>query len=71
MEEVSYLVTMRTSPQTYWHLRIDGVNPCDPPCYLTINQSENRAQADHTPWDPVPQLAFKNTSLGLPWWCSG
>ena len=42
------------SPQTYWCLRIDNVNPC----YLTISQSESCARADHLPWD--------SSSLTLP-----
>ena len=29
MEEVNYMMAMSTSPQTYWSLRIDNVNPCD------------------------------------------
>ena len=33
------------------------------PCYLTVNQSENYAQADHVPCDPLPHTVFKNPSL--------
>ena len=33
------------------------------PCYLTINQSENCVQADHTPYDLLPHTVFRNSSL--------
>ena len=33
------------------------------PCHLAINHSENFAQADHTPHDPLPHTVFKNPSL--------
>ena len=39
--------------------------PVTPPCYLTVNQSENCTQADHIPWDVLPHLAFKNALLKL------
>ena len=33
------------------------------PHYLTVNQAENYAQADHVPYDPLPHTVFKNPSL--------
>ena len=33
------------------------------PCYLTINQSEDCAQADHAPCDSLPHIVFQNPSL--------
>ena len=39
------------------------LTPVTPPCYLTINQSENCARADHIPWNALPHLAFKNALL--------
>ena len=39
------------------------LSPVTLPCYLTINQSENCAQADHIPWNALPHLAFKNVLL--------
>ena len=43
--------------------RLKMLTPKIPPCYLTINQSENCAQAEHTPCDPLPHTVFKNPSL--------
>ena len=58
MEEIHY--SMIRNPQTYWHLK----TPVTPPCYLTINQSENCAQAHHIPCNPpFLHLAFKNALL--------
>ena len=51
------------SPQTFWSLRLIMLTPGTPPCYLTINQSENCAAADHRPLDAPPSLAFKNALL--------
>ena len=39
------------------------LTPVTPPCYLTISQSENCAQADHRPASPLPHLAFKSALL--------
>ena len=39
------------------------LTPVTPPCYLTANQSENCAPADHTPCEPLPCLDFKNALL--------
>ena len=38
---------------------VGNITPCD----LTINQSKNCAQADHTLCDPLPHTVFKNPSL--------
>ena len=43
------------------------LTPVTPPCYLTNNQSQNCAQADHIPCNHppphLPHLAFKNALL--------
>ena len=36
------------------------LTPVTLPCYLTINQSENCAKADHIPWGSPPSLGLQN-----------
>ena len=36
------------------------LTPVTPPCYLTINSSENCSQADHTLWDISPSPGLQN-----------
>ena len=57
MEKVNYLMTMSSSPQTYWSPRIDNVNSRD------MVLLPHQRIAHHRPSDLIPHLAFKNVFL--------
>ena len=59
-EDVNHLQLREHVAPGLLEQRTDNANPWDTPCYPTVCQSENCAQADHRPRDPQSHLAFKS-----------
>ena len=55
MAEVNYLMTVTTSPQTYWSPRTDNVNPCDT-ALLPDHQSIRIKLTTHPDTPPLKML---------------
>ena len=63
MEEIYYMMILSVSPQIFWHLWIDDVNPCD----NTLLPHHQPIRIVHElityPGTPLPHFAFKNALL--------